>query len=91
MYSTKKFHETYSRSSNIVCQEKITDWILRVFTFNDKNPLYLSIILTLSFFEGESDQGVIKALGIQNIKNSEFKIKKTPGFFKGLFIFYLIF
>ena len=64
MHSTKKVHETYSSSSNIVCQEKRTDWILRVITFNDKNPLYLSIILTLSFFEGESGQGVIKALGI---------------------------
>ena len=91
MHSTKKVHETYSSSSNIVCQEKTTDWILRVITFNDKNPLYLSIILTLSFFEGESGQGVInKSIGhIQNIKNSEFKIKKIPGFSKGLFIFFI--
>ena len=29
------------------CQEKRTDWVLRIFTFNDKNPLYLPIISTL--------------------------------------------
>ena len=32
------------------CQEKRTDWVLRIFTFNDKNPLYLPIISTLQFF-----------------------------------------
>ena len=69
VYSTKKVHETYWCSSSIACQEKRTDWILRIFTFNDKNPLYLRIILTLQlFFEGQSDQGVtqlvIKLLGI---------------------------
>ena len=34
-------------------------YIIRIFTFNDKNPLYLPIILTLHFFDGQSDQGVI--------------------------------
>ena len=47
---------------------KKTDWILRIFTFNDKNPLYLPKISTLHFFEGQSDQGVtqlvIKPFGI---------------------------
>ena len=42
---------------HIACQEKRTDWILRIFAFNHKNPLYLPIISTLSFFfEGQSDQ-----------------------------------
>ena len=34
----------------LVCQEKRTDWILRILAFNDKNPLYLPIISTLQFF-----------------------------------------
>ena len=58
VYSTKKVHETYWCSSSIACQEKRTDWILRIFTCNEKNPLYLPIISTLQFFEGQSDQGV---------------------------------
>ena len=45
-------------SSSIACQEKRTAWILRIFTFDDKNPLYLPIILRLQFFSGQSDQGV---------------------------------
>ena len=52
----------------IACKEKRTDWILRIFTFNDKNPLYLPLISTLQFFKGQSDQGVtqlvIKPFGI---------------------------
>ena len=35
---------------HIARQEKRTDWILRIFAFNHKNPLYLPIISTLSFF-----------------------------------------
>ena len=52
------FHENYWCCSSIACQEKGTDWILRIFTFNDKNRFYLPIFLTLQFFEGQSDQGV---------------------------------
>ena len=37
----KKFHENYWWCSSIACQQKGTDWILRLFTFNDKNRLYL--------------------------------------------------
>ena len=52
----------------IACKEKRTDWILRIFTFNDKNPLYLPLISTLQFFKVQSDQGVtqlvIKPFGI---------------------------
>ena len=54
----KKVHENYWCCSSIACQEKGTDLILRIFTFNDKNQLYLPIFLTLHFFEGQSDQGV---------------------------------
>ena len=54
------FHENenYWCCSSIACQEKGTDLIFRIFTFNDKNRLYLPIFLTLHFFEGQSDQGV---------------------------------
>ena len=54
----KKVDENYWCCSSMACQEKGTDWILRRFTFNDKNRLYLPIISTLQFFEGQSDQGV---------------------------------
>ena len=54
----KKVHKYYWCCSSIACQEKGTDWIFRIFTFNDKNRLYLPIISTLMFFEGQSDQGV---------------------------------
>ena len=53
----KKVHENYWCSSSIACQEKGTDWILKIFTFNDKNQLYLPIISTFQFFEDQSDQG----------------------------------
>ena len=68
MYSIKKVHETYRCSSSTAYQEKRTNWILRIFTFNNKNPLYLTLISTLHFSEGQSDnevtQLVIKSLGI---------------------------
>ena len=54
----KKVHENYWCRSSVACQEKGTDWRLRIFTFNDKNRLYFAIISTLMFFEGQSDQGV---------------------------------
>ena len=54
----KKDHANYWCCSSIACQEKGTDWILIIFTFNEKNRLYLPIFLTLQFFEGQSDQGV---------------------------------
>ena len=54
----KKVLENCWCSSSIACQEKRTYWILRIFTVNDKNPLYLPMISTLQFFEGQSDQGV---------------------------------
>ena len=68
MCSIKKVHETFWYSCSIACKEKKTDWIVRIFTFNDKNPSYHSLISTLQFFEGQSDQGVsqlvIKPFGI---------------------------
>ena len=54
----KKIHEIFWCCSSIACQEKGTDSILRIFTFNDKNRLYPPIISTVMFFEGQSDQGV---------------------------------
>ena len=69
VHSIKKIHETYWCYSSISCREERTEWIFRIFTFNDKNSLYLWIILTLQFlFEDQSDQGVtqlvIKPFGI---------------------------
>ena len=61
----KKVHENYWGCSSIACQEKGTDRILRIFTFNDKNQLYLPIFLTLHFFEGQRDQGVTTQLVIK--------------------------
>ena len=39
-------------------KKKRTNWILRIFTFNNKNLLYLTLISTLHFCDGHSDQGV---------------------------------
>ena len=68
MHSTKRFNKTYFCSSGIASQEKRADWILRIFTFNNKNPPYLPISSTLQFFEGQSDEGVtqlvIKPFGV---------------------------
>ena len=89
----KKVYETYRRSSSIEWQEKGTDWIFRIFTFNDKNSLYLPMILRLQFF-WESKWSRSNPFSnkttyhIPNIKNSEFKLKKMPGFFKAPFIFH---
>ena len=58
MYSIKPVRENYFCSSSIACQERRKDWIPRIFTFNNKDRLYLPIILTLQFFEGQRDQGV---------------------------------
>ena len=60
VYSVKKFHESCWYSCSIACKEKRADWILRMFTFNDKNPLYHPLILTPQIFEGQSDEGVTK-------------------------------
>ena len=68
----KKVHENYWCCSSIACQEKGTDRILRIFTFNDKNQLYLPIFLALHFFEGQSDRGVTQLV----IK--PFDISQTP-------------
>ena len=52
----KKVHENYWCCNSIACQEKGANRILRIFTFNDKNRLYLPIFLKLHFFEPQSDQ-----------------------------------
>ena len=92
MYSTKKVHETYWCSGSIACQEKRTDWTLRIFTCNEKNPLYLPIISTLQFFWGskwsKTNPITHKTIWhIPNMKNSEFKIKKNARFFQTTFNF----
>ena len=92
VYSIKKVQETYWCSSRIACQEKRRDWILRIFTFNDKNPLNLCIISTLQFFWGSywiksypiSHKTI---LHIPNIKNSKFKLKNNATIFQSLFYF----
>ena len=60
--SHKKVNESCSYSCSITCKVKRKDWILIIFRFNDKNPLYLHLISTLHFFEGQSDQRVTKLL-----------------------------
>ena len=52
VYSIKKVNETCCCSCSRACKEKKTGWILRIFTFNDKNLLYLPLISTLQFFWG---------------------------------------
>ena len=97
VYSIKKFHETHSCSSSIAFLEKRTGWTLRIFTFNDKNPLNLPIISTLQFlFEGQRDQGLTQLVKkpfeiSEKIRNSESKVKKITGFSKPLFNFYFFF
>ena len=95
VYFTKKICETYWCSGSIACWEKRTDWILRIFTFNDKKPLYLPIISKLQFFRGSkgsrSNPISHKTIWhIPNISNSEFKIKNAK-FFQTLFCFSFIF
>ena len=66
VYSIKKIYKSYWCSTRIACLEKRTYWILRILTFNDKNSLYLPIVLNL-FFEGQSDQGVTKLVISQTL------------------------
>ena len=89
----KRVLESYWCSSSIVWQEKRADWILRIFTFNDKNALYLPIITTLqSFFQGQwSRINPIRdktTWHIPNIQNSRFKLKKCQ-FFPNFFLFFI--
>ena len=77
-------------------KEKRTDWILRIFTFNDKNLLYLPLILKIQFFpEGQNDQGVIesviKPFSIFQTSRIMSLTKKMPGFPKPSFISHLFF
>ena len=91
VYSIKSVHESYCCCSSIACQEKITDWIVRIFTFNDKNPLYLPIILVGRVFLGSMGSGSNPNWHIPKIKNSGFKLKKVPGFSNLLFVIHLFF
>ena len=91
----EKVPENYWSCSSIACQEKGTDWILRIFTFNNKNRLNLPIILKLQFFEGQSDQGVtqlvVKPFDISQTSRIVGLRKNMPGFSKPPFIFHLFF
>ena len=79
----------------IACKEKRTDWILRIFTFNDKNPLYLPLISTLQFFKVQSAQGVtqlvIKPFGIFQTSRIVSLSWKNTRFFQTPFYFSFIF
>ena len=68
----KKVNKNYRCCNSIACQEKGTDWVLRIFTFNNKNRLYLPMISTLQFSERQSSQGVTQLV----IK--PFEISQTP-------------
>ena len=69
--------------------------ILKIFWFNDKNSLNLSLLFTLQFFEGTSPSRHIISRKIiwhtSNIKKSEFKSNKISGFSKTPFYFSFIF
>ena len=91
-YSIKKVYETYWCSSSIAFQEKRTDWILIIFTFNDKNPLCHRITLILQYLwrskwsrSNPISHNTIRH--IPNITNSEFKLKKCQVFPKPLLFF----
>ena len=77
-------------------KKKKTDCVLRISTFNDKNPLYLPIIPTLYFFEGQSDQGVtqlvIELFEIpQSSRITSLSLKKCQVFRKPLLFFICFF
>ena len=103
VHSCKKFnsifHEEgswkYRCSSSTGYQKKRTDWILRIFTFNDKNLLYLPKISTLHCFGCQSDQGVtqlvIKSLGISQSSRIVSSSWKNARFFQSPFYFPFIF
>ena len=95
MYSIRKVHETYWCSSSIAYQEKRTDCILRIFTFDYKNPSYVALISTLHFFEGQSDQWVtqlvIKPFGIPQSSRTVSWSWKNGRFFQTLFYTLFIF
>ena len=91
----KKVDETYWCSSSTAYQEKRTDWILRIFTFDDKNLFYLPKISTLHFFEDQSDQGatdlVIKPFSISQSSRMESLSQKNAKFSQTPFYFFFYF
>ena len=87
----KKVHENYWCFSSISCQGKGTDWVLRIFSFNDKNRLYVRLISTLQFFESQNDQGVTQLVikpfeisqtsRIVDLRYKNAKVFQTPFYF----------
>ena len=70
-----------------------SDWILRTFTFNDKNLLYLWKLWQFRILLGskQSTSNLIRhktIWHIPNIKNSEFKLKKCHVFLNPLLLFF---
>ena len=92
VYSIKMVHEIYWRSSSITCEEEKRNWILRIFTSNDKNPLNFCIISTLQFFwesqwTRRNPISLKTIWHIPNIENSQFKLKKCQVFPNPLLFF----
>ena len=91
VHSTKRVYETYWCSSSIACQRKRKDWILRIFTFNDKNPPYLPISLTQRLIFLGSKWSRSNPISHKTIWHIEFKIKKMPVFPSPLWFFVYFF
>ena len=51
-----KNKETFLCLCSIACKKRRIDWILRILSLNSKSSSYLSLILTLQFYEGQSCQ-----------------------------------
>ena len=95
VYSIKMVHEIYWRSSSITCEEEKRNWILRIFTSNDKNLLNFCIISTLQFFwesqwTRRNPVSLKTIWHIPNVKNSPFKLKKCQ-VFPNLLLFFISF
>ena len=53
---SKENKETFCCFRSIACKRRRTDWILSIFSFNNKNSLYPSLILTFQFSEVQTRQ-----------------------------------
>ena len=88
--SIKKVRESFWCSCSITCKGKRTDWILKIFTFNNKNPLYLPLISTLQFFEGQRHKGLTQ-LATESFGMPQWRIVslslKNARFFLSFFFF----
>ena len=88
----EKVNQSYWHSRSIACTKIVTNWILRIFTFDDKIHYISPWFPNFSFFWASkwsrSDPISHKTIWhIPNTKNSEFKLKKNARFFQTLFYF----